>query len=262
MCSLVNKTSHSLEVASDGAPGGTWKDARVRSRRFGRTGRIFARGFAVLLALAVGAGAPATASALSAVVGGSEVIGGHTYAQWEARAWQWQIANLRFYDSSVPRAPRCTTSGQTGPVWYLGGDNYEAAGDSIKRACDVPSGRYLFIADPSDECSTVEPPPFRATTTAGLESCARSFGPVSSTLTLDGKRLAWPGFVLETPVFSFTMPRRNNYLLVPGATGGRGAAYGEPVMLRPLSAGSHTLVRTESSPHGPTLRSTYELTVG
>lgn len=207
-------------------------------------------------------GASATARDPAAVVARSAVIGGRTYPQWEAKAWQWQIANLRFYDSGLPRTRRCTSSGQAGPVWFLGGDNYEGAGDAITRTCDVPAGRYLFIADPSDECSTVEPPPFNATTTAGLEGCARSFGPLSSTLTLDGRQLAWPGFVVETPVFRFTMPPRNNYLLVPGATSGRGAAYGEPVMLRPLSTGTHTLVRTDSSPHGPTLRSTYELTVG
>jgi hypothetical protein len=223
---------------------------------------VIAVGCVVFFGAVGGGAAPATARGPSAVVPDSAVIGGHSYAQWEAKAWQWQIANLRFYDSAPPRTPRCTTRGQTGSVWFLGGDNYEAAGDSIKRVCDVPAGRYIFIADPSDECSTVEPPPFHATTTASLEGCARSFGPLSSTLTLDGKRLAWSGFVVETPVFHFAMPARNNYLLVPGATSGLGAAYGDPAMLRPLSAGSHTLVRTDSSPHGPTLRSTYELTVG
>jgi hypothetical protein len=211
--------------------------------------------------LAGGLGASATAKAPGAVLAGSAVIAGRSYAQWEAKAWQWQIANLRFYATGLPRTRRCTSRGQAGPVWFLGGEDYEGAGDAITRTCDVPAGRYLFIADPSDECSTVEPAPFHATTAAGLKSCARSFGPVSSTLTLDGRRLAWSGFVVETPVFSFTMPARNNYLLVPGATRGRGAAYGEPVMLRPLSPGAHTLVRTDSSPHGPTLRSSYELTV-
>lgn len=236
----------------------------VRSGRLRGIGRVVPAGWAVSLVLVLAAvgSAPATARDPSAVVPAGAVIGSHTYAQWEARAWEWEIANLRFYASAVPRTRRCTTSGQTGLVWFLGGDNYEAEGDGITRTCDVPAGRYIFIADPSAECSTVEPPPFHATTTAGLESCARSFGPVSSTLTLDGKRLAWSGFTVATSVFRFTMPARNNYLLVPGATSGRGAAYGDPVMLRPLSAGAHTLVRTESSPHGPTLRSTYDLTVG
>jgi hypothetical protein len=227
-----------------------------------RVGRVLALGAVVLLVAVAGAAGPAAGAGVGVVVPSNAVIGGHGYAQWEARAWQWAIANLRFYDSGVPRGARCTTTGQAGPVWFLGGDNYEGAGDSIKRVCDVPAGVYMFIDDPSSECSTVERPPFHATTNAGLQSCARSLGPFTSTLTLDGKRTVLSGFEVTSPVFSFRMPSRSNYLLVPGATGGRGAAYGDPVMLRPLSPGTHTLVRTDSSPHGPTLRSTYELTVG
>lgn len=219
-------------------------------------------GAAVLLAAFAGSTVSAASAGSGVVVPSNVRIGGRSYAQWEGAAWEWAIANLRFYDSGVPRGAHCTTTGQAGPVWFLGGDNYEAAGDSIKRGCDVPAGVYLFLDDPSAECSTVEPPPFHATTSDGLHSCARSFGPFTSTLTLDGKRTVLSGFEVTSPVFSFRMPPRNNYLLAPGATSGRGAAYGDPVMLRPLTPGIHTLVRTDSSPRGPTLRFTYELTVG
>jgi hypothetical protein len=225
-------------------------------------GRVLSVGAAVLVVAVIGATGSAAAAGAGLVVPRDARIGGHTYAQWEAEGWQWAIENLRFYDSDVPRGAHCTTAGQSGPVWFLGGDNYEGAGDSIKRVCDVPAGTYLFLDDPSAECSTAERPPFHATTNAGLQSCARSFGPVSSTLTVDGKRTLLAGFDVTSPVFSFRMPPRNNYLLAPGATRGRGAAYGEPVMLKPLSPGAHTVVRTDSSPHGPTLTSTYELTVG
>jgi hypothetical protein len=215
-----------------------------------------------VLALAVATTLPAAANAASVVVPGNEIIGGHTYAQWEARAWQWAIENLRFFNSPLPRTARCATAGQTGPVWFLDGNLFEGVGDALRRACNVPAGRYIFIDEPSAECSTVEPAPFHATTSAGLESCARSLGPFSSTLTLDGKRIIRSGYVVASGVFRFTMPPRDNYLLVPGATHGQGAAYGDAVMLRPLTPGAHTLVRTESSPDGPTLRFTYELTVG
>jgi hypothetical protein len=234
----------------------------VKSGQVSRVGRVLALcGVMLLLALA-GATGYAAGAGTGVVVPPGAHIEGHTYAQWEARAWQWAIANLRFHYSGLPRTLRCTTVGQTGPVWFLGGDSYEGAGDAIRRVCDVPAGRYLFIDDPSDECSTVEPAPFHATTAAGLQGCARSFGPLTSTLTLDGKRIAASGFDVTTAVFRFRMPPHDNDLLVPGATGGRGAAYGQPVMLRPLSAGPHRLVRTDSSPRGPTLRTTYELTVG
>jgi hypothetical protein len=147
-------------------------------------------------------------------------------------------------------------------VWFLHGDNYTGAGDSITRACHIPAGRYLFLDRPSIDCSTVEAPPYRATTDAGLMRCARSFGSVRSTLTLDGKPISPSGILLETAVFRFTMPAQNNELEVPGATHGRAAVYGAPVMLRPLSTGSHTLVQVSGYPGGLTLHSTYDLTVG
>ena len=206
--------------------------------------------------------APAAGASAGVTVPRNAVIGRHTYAQWEAKAWQWEIANVRYYSSPAPSVPRCTTAGQHGPVWFLHGDNYTRAGDAITRVCDVPAGRYLFIDAPSFECSTVEAPPYHATTNAGLLRCARSFGTVSSSLSLDGERIAPSGFVVATAVFRFTMPPRNNYLQVPGATHGRAAAYGQALMLRPLTKGSHTLVRVASYPGGPTLRSTYDLTVG
>jgi hypothetical protein len=235
----------------------------VPSGRVRRVGRLVPIGCLIsALVLAFATTLPAAANAPGAVVPGNEIIGGHTYAQWEARAWQWAIANLRFFTSAVPRTPRCATAGQTEPVWFLDGNLFEGVGNDLRRACDVPAGRYIFIDEPSAECSTVEPAPFHATTTAGLESCARALGPFKSTLTLDGKRIIRSGYVVASPVFRFTMPPRDNYLLVPGATHGKGAAYGDAVMLRPLTPGAHTLVRTESSPDGPTLRFTYELTVG
>jgi hypothetical protein len=235
----------------------------VPSGRVRRVGRLFPFGCVVaLVVLGFATTVPAAANDPSAVVPSNAAIGGHTYAQWEARAWQWAIANLRFFPSAVPRPARCATVGQAGPVWFLDGDLYEGVGDDLRRTCDVPAGRYIFIDEPSAECSTVEPAPFHATTDAGLMACARALGPFSSTLTLDGRRLVWSGFDVASPVFHFTMPPRDNYLLTPGATHGRGAAYGEAVMLRPLTPGAHTLVRTQSSPDGPTLRWTYELTVG
>jgi hypothetical protein len=198
------------------------------------------------------------------VVPRNAVVGGLTYPQWEAKAWQWEIAHVRFYGStaSEPKVPRCTTAGQHGPVWFLHGDLYKGAGNAITRVCHVPAGKYLFIDQPSIECSTVESPPFHATTNAGLVRCARSYARPFSSLTLDGRKVKPSGFVVATSVFRFTMPPVNNYLLVPGATHGRGAAWGQALMLRPLSDGSHTLVRTAGARGIPTGRSTYRLTIG
>lgn len=198
------------------------------------------------------------------VVPRSAVVGGLTYSQWEAKSWQWELAHVRYYSSTAPepKVPRCTTAGQHGPVWFLHGDLYRGAGNAITRVCHIPAGKYLFFDQPTDECSTVEAPPFHATTDAGLLRCARSFARPFSTITLDGKKVKPSGFLLATRVFRFTMPPHDNYLLVPGATHGRGAAWGEALMLRPLSRGSHTMVRTQGARGIPTQTSTYRLTVG
>jgi hypothetical protein len=198
------------------------------------------------------------------VVPRNAVVGGLTYAQWEAKAWQWELAHVRYYSSTAPepKVPRCTTAGQHGPMWFLHGDLYNGAGNAITRSCDIPAGKYLFFDQPTDECSTVEAPPFHATTDAGLLRCARSFGRPFSTLTLDGRPVKPSGFVVATSVFRFTMPPHNNYLLVPGATRGRGAAWGQALMLRPLSKGRHTLVRRQGAPGVPLGHSTYHLTIG
>lgn len=234
---------------------------RMGVERVVRVGRALSLGCVALLA-AVGAATAVGATNSNLVVPGNAIVGGHTYAQWETKAWQWELANVRWLNSGPPPVPRCTTAGQNGPVWFLHGDNYTRAGNSITRACHVPAGRFLFLDRPSVDCSTVEAPPYHATTDAGLLRCARSFGSVRSTLTLDGKRISPSGVVLETAVFGFSMPAQNNELEVPGATHGRAAVYGEAVMLRPLSKGSHTLSEVSSYHGGLTLRSTYDLTVG
>lgn len=237
------------------------EDRQMRLGRLGDVGRAPLLGCLVLLG-AVGAATAVGATNANVVVPRNTIIGGRTYAQWEAKAWQWNLANVRFLSSNPPTVPRCTTGGQHGPVWFLHGDNYTGAGNSITRVCHVPGGRYLFLYEPSFECSTVEAPPYHATTDGGLLRCARSFGSVRSTLILDGKRIMPAGIVVETPVFGFKMPAQDNELQVPGATHGRAAAYGKPVMLRPLAKGSHTLVQVSSSHGAPTLSSTFHLTVG
>jgi hypothetical protein len=214
----------------------------------------------VFLALGA-ASAPATIGNSNPVVPRSEAIGGHTYADWAARYWQWDLANVRWYQSGAPKVPQCTTQGQHGPVWFLHGDNYSGAGNAITRVCAVPANRYLFLYG-SGDCSTVERPPFHATTNPGLVRCARSAGSTSGTFTLDGRRLSPSGFAVATKAFRFVVPPRNNQLLVPGATHGRAAAYGLAVVLKPLDRGPHVLVQVQRLAHGLVLRSTYRLTIG
>jgi hypothetical protein len=187
-------------------------------------------------------------------------VGGFTYAQWEAKAWQWDIAHLRSHHALAPSTLPCVTNGQQGPVWFPDGDRYDF-GNTLTETCTAPAGRYVFIDYPSVECSTVEPPPFHAKTNAGLLRCARSFGPGASSLAFDGQVLSPSGVVVGTAVFGFSMPAKHNWLEVPGKTGGRAAAYGQGLILGPLTPGVHTLVRVYQYPGALSRVLTYRLTV-
>jgi hypothetical protein len=195
----------------------------------------------------------------SLIVPAGEKVAGAGYAQWETRAWQWDDRNLRFFPGVISRAAtRCVTAGESGPVWFLRGDDDRRFFDT--RSCRVPAGRYLFIDTPSLDCSTVEQPPFRASSTAGLEQCAKK-ARASCSLALDGKVLSPSGIAVATGVFTFRMPATDNWLGVPGATSGRAAASGKPLMLRPLAPGRHTLVRVDQFPGHLVGIEVYNLTV-
>jgi hypothetical protein len=207
------------------------------------------------------AGAFAIGSHSGVIVPRSERVGGLTYGQWEAKAWQWDDAHLQsFNSSSTPGASRCVTTGQRGPVWFLHGDS--DASWFYVRSCKVPVGRYVFIDAPNVECSTVEPTPFRANTDQGLLRCVRKSRQGMSGVSLDGKVLSPSGLLVATSVFAFTMPPANNWLGVPGATSGRAAVYGQGLMIRPLSKGRHVLMRVTQYPGAPVAVTIYELTVG
>ena len=145
-------------------------------------------------------------------------------------------------------------------MWFLQPDVYDF-GRSFTDVCNVPAGDYVFIEYPSTECSTVEPRPFHATTDAGLVRCARSFAPVKSSLALDGQVLSPSGSVVSTGAFSFTMPATGNFLEIPGKTGGRAAAYGQGLMLGPLTSGTHSIVRVSQYRKSPIRAVTFQLKV-
>ena len=125
----------------------------------------------------------------------------------------------------------------------------------------LPHGRGAGV-----EYSTVEGAPFYAKTDAVLRTCVLRWWRAhkgGEDLTRDGTAIRPAGYLGETSVFHFTMPAHNNYLHVPGRTGGRAVYYGAASILRPLSPGTHTLVWAESYTHPDSLlKVTYDLTVG
>lgn len=200
----------------------------------------------------------AVGSSSPLIVPANATIDGLNYAQWETKWWQWSIAHLNSHDSRAPRMSACVTTGQHGPVWFPDVDSYDLdwnAGGTV--TCHVPAGQYVLLG-PSYECSTVERPPFHASTDAGLLRCAHVAS--ANSLVFDGQLLSPSGFPESTAVFPFTMPARHNYLEVPGVTHGRGAAYGRPIILGPLPAGVDTIIGAHHY-RGPTFVGTLRLIV-
>jgi hypothetical protein len=153
---------------------------------------------------------------------------------------------------------------QRGPVWFLGASAGTPAVHTY--TCTIPAGRYVMLDPPSIDCSTLEAPPFHATTNAGLTRCAKTQWQQHQgrdSLTLDGVKLQPAGYVTRTRPFAFRMPTNNNILELPGRTRGRAAVYGEASILPPLTTDTHMLVQRAGYAHTTTSWTvTWRLTVG
>jgi hypothetical protein len=219
-------------------------------------------GLTLLVAFAIGRTA-AAASQPTPLVPRSGLVAGRSYGQWLVAAYRWRLA----LPGVTSNKTSCFTRSQHGPVWFLNGS--EVNGTAVTRTCAIPPGRYLMLLVPGIDCSTIEAPPVHATTNAGLRRCVRAWWARhrgQETVTLDGKPLIPPGYLVATSVFSFKIPARNNWMYhVRGRTRGRAAAYGYASIMRPLTPGVHTIVQVEA-PFAHTSESpltiTYRLRVG
>ncbi len=182
---------------------------------------------------------------------------GKTYGEWTASWWQWAIS------IPVPVHPLfdaggCDT-GQSGPVWFLGG---AFTGTATVRECTVPEGKSILIPIANVECSTVEPPPFFGGNEEELRACAKSFMDTATitSFIVDGKALGkFDKYRVQSPVYSFDAPA-DNVLFIPGPVSGLSVSDGVWILLAPLSEGHHTIHFVASFPGFP-LDVTYHLTV-
>ncbi|MGZ4617971.1 MAG: hypothetical protein ACXV3F_04460 [Frankiaceae bacterium] len=125
---------------------------------------------------------------------------------------------------------------QRGPVWFLGGD--ATAPQPTSPTCTVPEGKAVLVPVINGECSTVE-----GTAESDLASCAKfqmdSVDKSTLSASVDGHAVTVdPAFRFVTDEFSVTIVPNNP--LAPGGTG-TSVADGYYLLLRPLTAGQHTI---------------------
>lgn len=194
------------------------------------------RGLAALAATAavLALGAPlASASPTNPVVPPGGTIDGQGYGYWSG------AADAAGFDSSGT-GPACVTlqAPDAASVLFLATNN---------NPCDVPAGEPVFIPGAGDECSTIDGDhPGFGTTPEQLEACAReNFQRLNGrgTATVDGNPVAdYRALISASPTVNFVVPDPNPFGLPPGP--GMSAYYGEGLLLRGLSPGTHTIIIT------------------
>lgn len=164
---------------------------------------------------------------------------GMTYAEWSARWWQWAISLPADHNPLTDTAD-CST-GQLGPVWFLGGPFWPAANPDV-RNCNVPAGKALFFPIVDTECSDLETPPWYGATEADRRTCASTSMNTAVDLVaeIDGVAVQnIAAYRAGSPNYYFTAPDPNVLGIAAGS--GQSVADGFYLMVAPLPAGRHTI---------------------
>jgi hypothetical protein len=198
---------------------------------------------------------------------------GRSYGEWSAAWWQWALsmpaAKHPLFDTA-----QCS-EGQTGPVWFLGGNfcsDVNLPGCTpgvVERSCAVPADTALFFPVVNSEdsfleerpVSNVHHPEFCAP--QPTINCLRAFvessiDPTTNLLAeIDGHAIPKlkERFRIQSTAFDFTLPEGHVLgslgegdttpagLVVPYAPGAYAPAVddGVYVMVKPLPGGTHDL---------------------
>jgi hypothetical protein len=177
---------------------------------------------------------------------------GRPYGEWSALWWQRMLSLNNDQSPVLDTSGRNCTHGDTPEVFFLAGD----AGGAVSRRCTIPADKPLFLPILNTECSNVEAVPFFGGNDDELGTCARRLidgvGLQTLTASVDGVAVAdLASYRAPSPVFSFSMPSRNNFLGLNGVTRGRSAADGYYLLSGPPAPGKHTLQVGGSVVSGP-----------
>jgi hypothetical protein len=177
---------------------------------------------------------------------------GMTYGDWAAAFWQWE-ASLPLSSNPFVTGNNCLIGQEGGPMFF----SPSSFAPDVTISCTIPATKAIFVTVLTDECSTVEPPPFHGDNPQEVRNActtgADGIGLDTLTLTVDNKPVVhdFRRFRVQTPSFEFIMPASGNVLNLPGVTSGTSVLDGYFVILRPLSKGQHVIRVGGSFTSGP-----------
>lgn len=236
---------------------------------------IGAIGILICAALYAIHGAGAKSDGSPKIIDRDSIAYGRTYGEWSA-AWQQWAASIPTSRHPLFDNGDCST-GQTGPVWFLGG-KFCPLGEvcsmrNVIRNCSVPAGKALYFPILNVEDSVLEErlvenpgkpqyqqiPWMRASLESDLTNARVA-------CTIDGTAVPHllEKFRVQSVAFSFTLPADNYFTSFYGTRFPEGAHFpavddGWYLMLAPLPPGHHVL-RLEGANRGTTLSVQYNLT--
>jgi hypothetical protein len=179
------------------------------------------------------------------------VVIGMTYGDWAAAFWQYE-ASLPVSSSPSFTGTNCLIGQEGGPMFFAP----VSFGQPLTASCTIPASKSIFITVLTDECSTVEPPPFHGNNPQEVRNAcaagADGIDPKALQLTVDDRPVRdLQPFRVQTPSFEFIMPASDNLLNLPGVTSGTSVLDGYFVILRPLPKGQHVIHFGGSFTSGP-----------
>jgi len=226
-------------------------------------------GALALTTLLSSAGTPIQDSRYPKVFDRDSVVYGRTYSEWSAAWEQWADSIPTSQHPLFDNGPIST--GQSGPVWFLGGKfcangNPNCGTSNVVRFGDVPAATALYVAIYNSEDSTLEDPgrqqinDLRSATQGGVD-------PATVSMEVDGAPIhdLKEDFRVQSPAFVFTIPQDNFFTALGEGNFSAGSYFpgvddGIYVMLEPLSPGLHT-IHFHATSGGFTLDITYHLHV-
>jgi hypothetical protein len=211
----------------------------LRCRVFGgrrRLPSLLACGISGVLLLSVGSVALAAGGGVVAPGG---KVAGKGYSYWLERTWQVAFA------APTPPGPKvCETLKVNGKRVAMLEGGYYPQGPALMFTCSEPSGRPMYVAEPSAECSTLRGDHNGfGTTRTELERCARAMFSGSAGATLvDGRPVAnFQRFITATGLFP-VHAATPNFLGATKGLNGQSAAHGYGLLLKGFAKGTHTVV--------------------